>query len=93
MSACFNNIEKDCTLILKYGFNTSHPTSISNGMLTAIRCVFETGRLRAEVVRCVPYEPEKENAEVLQKMRNVVDGCKKGTKRADAPSKFHTGID
>ena len=72
------DIEKDCTLTLKYGFNKSKPLNISSGMLTEIQCVFATDRLRAEIIRCVPYEPEKENEEALSEMRAVVAECKAG---------------
>ena len=72
----FIDIENDCSLILKYGFNTSQPTNISSGMLTEVQCVFATDRLRAEIIRCVPYEPEKLNEEALCEMRYVVAKCK-----------------
>lgn len=72
------DIEKDCTLILKYGFNKSKPTNISSGMITDIQCVFATDRLRAEIIRCVPYEPAKLNEEALREMRAIVTQLRNG---------------
>ena len=72
------DIQKDCTLILKYVFNTSKPTKISSGMLTEIQCVFATDRLRAEIIRCIPYEPAKLNEEALREMRAIVAQLRSG---------------
>lgn len=72
------DIEEDCTLILKYGFNKSKPTNISSGMLTEIQCVFATDRLRAEVIRCTPYDTNKLNEEALREMRMIVAQLRNG---------------
>ena len=72
------DIEKDCTLTLKCGFSTSEATAITDGMLTEIQCMIGADGLKAEIIRCVPYNPEKENSIALQKMKNAVIDCQKG---------------
>lgn len=72
------DIEKDCTLKLKYGLNTSKPTLISEGMLTEVQCRAGADRLHADILTNEPYNPQKDNAEILCDMRGLVTRCKQG---------------
>lgn len=72
------DIKKDCTLKLKLGLNTSKPTPIEKDMLTIVQTVAATDRLRADILRCEPYDPAKENAKILAEMRKLVAQCRNG---------------
>ncbi|MDD6678054.1 MAG: SHOCT domain-containing protein [Firmicutes bacterium] len=73
------DIEKDCSLKVKYGLNTSKPTSIANGMLTEVQIVAATDRLRADILRCEPYKGAAEADEkLMSEIRNTLTACKSG---------------
>lgn len=73
------DVEKDCTLKLKLGLNTSKPTSIANGMLTEVQVVAATDRLRADILRCEPYSgATSADEKVMCEIREVLDACKSG---------------
>ena len=73
------DIEKDCTLKVKYGLNTSKPTSIANGMLTEVQIVAATDRLRANILRCEPYSgAASADEKVMCEIREVLAACKSG---------------
>lgn len=72
------DIEKDCSLKLKYGLNTSKPTAVSNHMVTEVQCRAGADRLHADILRCTPYNPTKQNADNLAEMRRIVGQLKNG---------------
>ena len=72
------NITKDCALKLKYGLNTSKPTTISNNMVTEVQCRAGSDRLHADILSCEPYDPEQQNIACLSEMRKIVSKLKKG---------------
>lgn len=84
------DIEKDCALKVKYGLNTSKPTSITKGMLTEVQIVAGTDRLRVDVVRCEPYDGAvNADEKIMNEIRNVLDACKNGKISLDtAVNKF-----
>ena len=73
------DIEKDCNLKVKLGFNTSKPISVANGMLTEIQVVAATDRLRTDVIRCEPYKSAAEaDGKLMVEIRNTLADCKRG---------------
>ena len=72
------DIQKDCTLKLKYGLNTSKPTSLAKDMLTEVQVVAGSDRLRAEILRCEPYNSKNENGKILAEMREIISQLKSG---------------
>lgn len=72
------DVEKACALKLKYGLNTSKPTSIANNMVTEVQCRAGSDRLHADILRCEPFDPTKQNAASLAEMRKIVAQLKNG---------------
>lgn len=79
------DIEKDCSLKVKLGLNTSKPISIANGMLTEVQIVAATDRLRTDILRCEPYKGAAEaDAKLMSEIRNTLIDCKSGELSSEA---------
>ena len=85
------DIEKDCSLKVKLGLNTSKPISIANGMLTEVQIVAATDRLRADILRCEPYKGAAEADEkLMSEIRSTLTACGSGELSSEvAIEKYH----